>query len=506
MADSLRGTLIDSVGRPISSVLVKVYVAGGALASIYSDKTLTTLIVNDGISSPLTEADGAWGPYYAASGRYDIKFAKTGYVFDDTDTADVEVFDPTQSGAAAIIASASYQGLAAGTIQDALIQHEKEKAKFADDWQDHVASGLLGIDPGASLTMIIPGGIAYVIGVRVVKPNGAVDLTRTYTASKDTYVDISDAGVITYTEVVNGAGAPAIAGSSIRLMKVITNGTEITSVADLRILTPGVKTTAGIVASPESFGANPAPNMIATRDSYGRVNIANNLYEISAYISSSPLLTTATDTKIPFCLVKNDPDGTFGTRNVPCTISFATPAVVTANEHGYQINDPIIFATTGVLPSPLVAGTVYWIIAAGFGQNSFEIATARLGAAINTADAGSGSHTVGCMARWTPKVVGKYLISIKAKVSSNTAITYQGVGIFKNGTCYRHTDEQQATGTLDHSVQITYIIDMNGTTDYLEGWVRVVGTAALDLKTLTDVPAVLGSSEAPTFVAVRVAN
>jgi membrane-bound inhibitor of C-type lysozyme len=110
--------------------------------------------------------------------------------------------------------------------------------------RDYVESGLLGSDPGASLTMVIPTGVAYVGGVRVVKSSGA-DLTNTYTASKDTYVDISNAGVITYVAVANGAAAPAVTANSQRLMLVVTNGTEITGVTDLR------KTTVGVVKNAE---------------------------------------------------------------------------------------------------------------------------------------------------------------------------------------------------------------------------------------------------------------
>ncbi len=113
-----------------------------------------------------------------------------------------------------------------------------DKLAASDIVQDFVVSGLLGADPGASLTMTIPGGTAYVLGLRVLKLDGAGDLTRTYTAGKDTYVDISNAGVITYVEVNNGAGAPAVTGNSLRLMKVVTNGTEITGVTDLRTLAP----------------------------------------------------------------------------------------------------------------------------------------------------------------------------------------------------------------------------------------------------------------------------
>lgn len=77
-----------------------------------------------------------------------------------------------------------------------------------------------------------------------------------------------------------------------------------------------------------------------------------------------------------------------------CTISNASPAVVTFNSHPFAVDDEIKFTTTGALPSPLVAGTSYYVISSGFGANSFQISATLGGAAINTTTAGSGTHSV----------------------------------------------------------------------------------------------------------------
>lgn len=132
---------------------------------------------------------------------------------------------------------------------------QRDKLVASDMVHDFVVSGLLGTDPGASLTMTIPDGIAYVMGRRVVKLDGTSDLTRTYTTNKDTYVDISHSGSITYTEVTNGAGAPAVAGNSLRLMKVVTDVSNITGVTDLRVLAGGVKDSAGTIRTLPALGA-----------------------------------------------------------------------------------------------------------------------------------------------------------------------------------------------------------------------------------------------------------
>lgn len=98
----------------------------------------------------------------------------------------------------------------------------------ADMFGDYVVSGLLS-PTSANLTSTLSAGSAYVIGVRVTKTATA----KTYTASKDTYVDLSNAGVLTYAEVANGAAAPAVTSNSLRLQKVVTNGTAVTSVTQL---------------------------------------------------------------------------------------------------------------------------------------------------------------------------------------------------------------------------------------------------------------------------------
>lgn len=93
---------------------------------------------------------------------------------------------------------------------------------------DYVVSGLLS-PTSADLNSTMTAGSAYAAGVRVTLAATA----KLYTASKDTYVDLSNTGVLTYVEVANGAGAPAVTASSIRLQKVVTNGTAVTSVTQL---------------------------------------------------------------------------------------------------------------------------------------------------------------------------------------------------------------------------------------------------------------------------------
>jgi len=75
------------------------------------------------------------------------------------------------------------------------------------------------------------------------------------------------------------------------------------------------------------------------------------------------------------------------------TITIATPGVVTWADHGLQIGSPVVFTTTGALPTGITAGTVYYVISAGFAVDSFQIGATQGGAAINTTGSQSGVHT-----------------------------------------------------------------------------------------------------------------
>lgn len=75
------------------------------------------------------------------------------------------------------------------------------------------------------------------------------------------------------------------------------------------------------------------------------------------------------------------------------TVTIASPAVFTKTAHGLAAGDPIVFSTTGTLPTGLTAGTTYYVIAAGLTANEFEVSTSVGGSAVNTSGSQSGTHT-----------------------------------------------------------------------------------------------------------------
>lgn len=75
------------------------------------------------------------------------------------------------------------------------------------------------------------------------------------------------------------------------------------------------------------------------------------------------------------------------------TISNAKPAVVTWTAHALSVGNPLTFATTSALPSPLVAGTTYYVHTVQ-NANAFTITATVGGSAIQTTDAGLGTHYI----------------------------------------------------------------------------------------------------------------
>jgi len=87
--------------------------------------------------------------------------------------------------------------------------------------------------------------------------------------------------------------------------------------------------------------------------------------------------------------------------NATVTMTIASPAVVTWSSIPYSGTGtwtaPIVFTTTGALPTGVTASTQYWIIGSSVSGNTFQIATsaanALAGTAINTSGSQSGTHT-----------------------------------------------------------------------------------------------------------------
>lgn len=161
----------------------------------------------------------------------------------------------------------NFGGLSEGT-NDAL---NNSMATFRSEISLNFAYTGLVWSISAGLNGTMTAGVAYVGGVRVAPSSIA---SRAFTASRDTYVDVNTAGVISYVEVANGATTGmTLTSNSIRIAKVVTSGAAITSVT--------------------TSGWDPIGNAIYNRDPYSRtLNYAQITASITGLTSASAVQLT----------------------------------------------------------------------------------------------------------------------------------------------------------------------------------------------------------------------
>lgn len=107
---------------------------------------------------------------------------------------------------------------------------------------DFVQTGLVWSGDAYASTRVasMTAGTVYINGRRILI---SAVVSRTFTASKDTYVDILDnadgTGTLVYTEATNNATAPALAANSIRIAIIITGASNIANVGSINQGEPG---------------------------------------------------------------------------------------------------------------------------------------------------------------------------------------------------------------------------------------------------------------------------
>jgi len=79
-------------------------------------------------------------------------------------------------------------------------------------------------------------------------------------------------------------------------------------------------------------------------------------------------------------------------RNATCTMTIATPAVVSKVGHGYSASDKILFRTTGALPTGVTAEQVYFVSATHPTPYTLTFAATDGGALIDPGGTQGGVH------------------------------------------------------------------------------------------------------------------
>ena len=92
--------------------------------------------------------------------------------------------------------------------------------------------------------------------------------------------------------------------------------------------------------------------------------------------------------------------------------------------------------------------------------------------------------------RFTPTTAGKYFVYLMAGMYSETnyKLNVANVAIYKNGSHYKSTNTTVNPGSdilNEHNAVVTAVIDLNGSSDYVEAYVRsnvTTGTSTLDAR------------------------
>lgn len=138
-----------------------------------------------------------------------------------------------------------------------LAQAVSPVVRWGEAFNSFTYSGMLPATSG-SLTSDISSGVSYVNGYRI--NNSAT--AHTYSASKDTFVYINQGGYYQYCEEPNGTSSCGVPPTqALLLAEVVTSGSAITSVNDLRQLSIQITTTT------TNFPANYRDAAFMSRDS-----------------------------------------------------------------------------------------------------------------------------------------------------------------------------------------------------------------------------------------------
>lgn len=78
-----------------------------------------------------------------------------------------------------------------------------------------------------------------------------------------------------------------------------------------------------------------------------------------------------------------------------------------------------------------------------------------------------GGHYDAANSKFQPTVAGKYLVGARIRWDTAVDQTQMGIHLYKNGSIYQSSDAR-ASGTSGPTNEIWAIIDLNGSTDYVE--------------------------------------
>lgn len=152
-------------------------------------------------------------------------------------------------------------------------------------FNDFVYSGMLwsADSIGSTRNGSMTSGTIYINGRRL---SISSVTARSFTASKDTYIDLLDnldgTGTLVYTEVANAAAQPSIAANSLRIASIVTNGSAITLVIGRAPRNADEIARAKIIATSSA----PAGLIISNIPAYDYLNVTAHVIQSGGALNS----------------------------------------------------------------------------------------------------------------------------------------------------------------------------------------------------------------------------
>lgn len=135
----------------------------------------------------------------------------------------------------------------------------------------------------------------------------------------------------------------------------------------------------------ESTGTLPS-GLIADSD-YFVVNSTTNTFQVATTRGGTPVTLSDVGSGVHNAIRIKQLNASFNPGNVDFTTG-----IITVSNHDYANNDKVLLTSTGVLPTPLVANKVYYVVNAT--ANTIQLANTIGGTAISITFVGSGIHTI----------------------------------------------------------------------------------------------------------------
>lgn len=166
-----------------------------------------------------------------------------------------------------------------GNIMDSRTQsYTKTIATMpSEGFFDFVASGCVwtGDSYGSNSNASMTAGVIYLAGKRVTV--SAVS-ARTFTASKDTYVDVDNTGALYYSEVTNNATSPSLTAGRLRVAIIVTGASNIANAGSIN--QGQFKALLPVVSSNYLVFSDSNGKPICNRQPYGPIKTSSNNWKI----------------------------------------------------------------------------------------------------------------------------------------------------------------------------------------------------------------------------------